>query len=215
MEQLELLSSVLRAFGNIAMGHFQNFHFQKKAKYKKPFCVNEFICKRINNHFHIISFALTLGARDFFSAVSGFCQVFIRTRAKSRSWLRPTAEDVLAFGQHRKFPPHARKTSGTQGTLHLASLWNRGLEQLGNDVKFIFHLRIQFQSCLHGYNLFLSFTDRRRQIFYGGLQSLSLKVNNNKNTVWAFTLGISHLGRFVRRLTSFSPRLTIKGAYNW
>ena len=29
--------------------------------------------------------------------------------------LRPTAEDVLAFGQHRKFPPHARKTSGTQG----------------------------------------------------------------------------------------------------
>ena len=27
-----------------------------------------------------------------------------------------TAEDVSAFGQHRKFPPHARKTSGTQGT---------------------------------------------------------------------------------------------------
>ena len=45
----------------------------------------------------------TLGARDFSSAVSGFCQ------------LRPTAEDVSAFGQHRKFPPHARKTSGTQG----------------------------------------------------------------------------------------------------
>ena len=63
----------------------------------------------------------TLGARDFSSAVSGFCQVFIVTRAKSffsrlrRSWLRPTAEDVSAFGQHRKFPPHARKTSGTQG----------------------------------------------------------------------------------------------------
>ena len=34
----------------------------------------------------------TLGARDF-----------------------STAEDVSAFGQHRKFPPHARKTSGTQG----------------------------------------------------------------------------------------------------
>ena len=32
-----------------------------------------------------------------------------------RSWLRPTAEDVSAFGQHRKFPPHARKTSGIQG----------------------------------------------------------------------------------------------------
>ena len=41
----------------------------------------------------------TLGARDFSSAVSGFC----------------TAEDVSAFGQHRKFPPHVRKTSGTQG----------------------------------------------------------------------------------------------------
>ena len=26
-----------------------------------------------------------------------------------------TAEDVSAFGQHRKFPPHARKASGTQG----------------------------------------------------------------------------------------------------
>ena len=37
----------------------------------------------------------TLGARDFSSAVSGFCQVFIVTR---RSWLRPTAEDVSAFG---------------------------------------------------------------------------------------------------------------------
>ena len=54
----------------------------------------------------------TLGARDFSSAVSVFCQVFIVTR----SWLRPTAEDVSAFGQNRKFPPHARKTSGTQGT---------------------------------------------------------------------------------------------------
>ena len=38
----------------------------------------------------------TLGATDFSSAVSGF-------------------EDVSAFGQHRKFRPHARKTSGTQG----------------------------------------------------------------------------------------------------
>ena len=41
----------------------------------------------------------SLGARDFSSAVSGFF----------------TAEDVSAFGQHRKFPPHERKTSGTQG----------------------------------------------------------------------------------------------------
>ena len=37
MEKSELLSSVLRAFGNIAMGHFQNFHFQNIAKLKKPF----------------------------------------------------------------------------------------------------------------------------------------------------------------------------------
>ena len=42
---------------------------------------------------------LTLVARDFSSAVSGICQ------------------DVSAFGRHRRFPPHARKTSGTQGTL--------------------------------------------------------------------------------------------------
>ena len=32
------------------------------------------------------------------------------------SRLRPAAEDVSAFGQQRKFPPHATKTSGTQGT---------------------------------------------------------------------------------------------------
>ena len=37
MEKSELLSSVLRAFGNIAIGHLQNFHFQNKAKSKKPF----------------------------------------------------------------------------------------------------------------------------------------------------------------------------------
>ena len=30
--------------------------------------------------------------------------------------LRPTAEDVSAFGQHQKFPPDARKTFGTQDT---------------------------------------------------------------------------------------------------
>ena len=28
------------AFGNITMGHFQNFHFQNKAK-----CKNPFLCK--------------------------------------------------------------------------------------------------------------------------------------------------------------------------
>ena len=38
-------------------------------------------------------------------------------RFPRRSWLRPTAEAVSALGQHRKFPPHARKTSGTQGRM--------------------------------------------------------------------------------------------------
>ena len=49
----------------------------------------------------------TLGARDFSSAVSGFCQVFIVTRAKSFS---------RGFGlQPKMCRPSARKTSGTQG----------------------------------------------------------------------------------------------------
>ena len=40
-----------------------------------------------------------------------------------------TAEDVSAFGQHRKFPPHARRTSGTQGkaSVFLASLLSLAL----------------------------------------------------------------------------------------
>ena len=58
-------------------------------------------------------YIITLGSRDFSSAVSGFCQVFIVTRAffsrLRRSWFRPSA--------NRKFPPHARKTSGTQGSI--------------------------------------------------------------------------------------------------
>ena len=34
---------------------------------------------------------------------------------------KPTAADLSAFGQHRKFPPRARKTSGTQGNdVHLS-----------------------------------------------------------------------------------------------
>ena len=53
--------------------------------------------------------SFTLGARDFSSAVSGFCQVFIVTRAKrSCVGLRPTP----------KFPPYAKKASGTQGMCH-------------------------------------------------------------------------------------------------
>ena len=36
-----------------------------------------------------------------------------RARFPRRSWLRSTTEAVSAFGPDRKFPPHARKTSGT------------------------------------------------------------------------------------------------------
>ena len=46
-----------------------------------------------------ILYLFTLNARDFSSAVSGFCHVFTR----------PMAEGVTACGQHRKFPLHARK----------------------------------------------------------------------------------------------------------
>ena len=49
------------------------------------------------------------------------CFFFSRLR---RSWLRPTAQDVSAFGQHRKSPPHARKTTGTQGNA-LMNQWKR------------------------------------------------------------------------------------------
>ena len=52
----------------------------------------------------------TLGARDISSAVSGFCQIFIVTRAKS--------DFSRGFGRHQKFPPHARKTSGTHARVH-------------------------------------------------------------------------------------------------
>ena len=78
-------------------------------------CWPRFDCKhkkKIHGHFSRLSQPITLGVRDFSSAVSGFCQVFIVTRAK---WLRRSWR-VSAFGQHRKFPPHARKTSGTQGS---------------------------------------------------------------------------------------------------
>ena len=63
----------------------------------------------------------TLGARDFSSAVSGFCQVLKVTRAKD------TAEDVSSFGQHRKVPPYSRKASATQGTRCMTTLRTTGL----------------------------------------------------------------------------------------
>ena len=48
-----------------------------------------------------------MGARDVSSAAFRFLS------SLHSSWLRPKAEAVSAFG--RKFPPHARKTSGIQG----------------------------------------------------------------------------------------------------
>ena len=63
-----------------------------------------------------IRWRATLGARDFSSAVSGFCHVIIVTRAS------PLV--ASAFGQDRKFPPHARKTSGTQGSGELSANGN-------------------------------------------------------------------------------------------
>ena len=68
-----------------------------------------------------------LGARDFssvgFRFLSSLYSGFSRLR---RSWLRLTAkfEDVSAFGQHRKFPPHAKKTSGTEGSRTNARILN-------------------------------------------------------------------------------------------
>ena len=38
-----------------------------------------------------------------------------RQQERQNAISETTAEDVSAFGQHRKFPPHARKASGTQG----------------------------------------------------------------------------------------------------
>ena len=75
----------------------------------------------------------TLGGRDFSSAVSGFCQVFIVFLAALPLVASATAEDMSAFGQQRKFPPHARKTSGTQGTLlHLNVTYRTGMFQFVN-----------------------------------------------------------------------------------
>ena len=34
---------------------------------------------------------------------------FLDSGGIDATWLHPTAEDVLAFGQHQRFPLHARK----------------------------------------------------------------------------------------------------------
>ena len=74
---------------------------------------------KIHGHFSRLSQPITLGARHFSSAVS---------------WLRLTTEDVSAFGQHRKFPPHARKTSGTQGSSLFEEV-SKTRKKVSSDVK--------------------------------------------------------------------------------
>ena len=53
---------------------------------------------------HHYSRNVTLGARDISSAVSGFCQVFIVTRAKSFSRLRPTPKIPAARQRNLWYP---------------------------------------------------------------------------------------------------------------
>ena len=53
--------------------------------------------------------------RLFYRGFQFLSSLYCDPRVFSR--LRPTTEDVSAFSQHRKFPSHARKTSGTQGRL--------------------------------------------------------------------------------------------------
>ena len=59
----------------------------------------------------------TLGARDFSSAVSGFCQVFIVTRATSaygrrRVGLRPTPKLPAAREKNLWYPGYVRQVLG-------------------------------------------------------------------------------------------------------
>ena len=83
---------------------------------------------------------VTLGARDFSSAVSGFCQVFIGFGLRPKM-CRPSAK-------HRKFPPHARKTSGTQGKqkyLWIDNIW-RGPLLLLSSAHFLINC-VQLFNC--------------------------------------------------------------------
>ena len=64
---------------------------------------------------YIIWSFVSLGAKDFSNAVSSFCQVLRMTRGSlARSFAR--RRFVSAFGQQRKFPLYAGKTSDTQGS---------------------------------------------------------------------------------------------------
>ena len=69
---------------------------------KPPYCMNEGGLGLKNR-----------GARDFQvpSTVSGFREVRKKRKAKSEQFFFAASD----FGQHRKFPPHSRNTSGTQG----------------------------------------------------------------------------------------------------
>ena len=84
----------------------------------------------------MIPFRFTLGARDFSSAVSGFCQVFIVTRAKSL-WSRalllgwPAASPLVAsayggsyVGLRPKIPAAREKNIWYPGYFHFRTPQN-------------------------------------------------------------------------------------------
>ena len=60
-----------------------------------------------------------------------------------------TAEDVSAFSQHRKFPLHARKTSGTQDTEHCdcCGIWRWICRPDCSSISFFFFFSLLNRSC--------------------------------------------------------------------
>ena len=99
-------------------------HDWKKLCQFFPFCCDVSSTTCSLQKYHSIEFLNVYIIPDFFflskkslpwvpetsSAVSGFCQVFIYSDPRFAA--RPK---MSAFGQHWKFPLHARKTSGTKG----------------------------------------------------------------------------------------------------
>ena len=61
--------------------------------------------------------ATTLGARDFSSAVSGFSQVFIVTRAKSGFGLRPTPQIPTAREKNLWYPGYRATYNSNKNTM--------------------------------------------------------------------------------------------------
>ena len=78
---------------------------------------------RVHNNTNAPLVCITLGARDFSSAVSGFCQVFIVTRAKSFAargfGLRPTPKIPAASEKNPWYPGYGFSCSkGGYNTIH-------------------------------------------------------------------------------------------------